>query len=110
MENGFKAPGTCIQGGEISGKIAKTVFEDMCQTGQTPAQIISAKGLVQVSDTSELETHIDTVLAANPDKVAAYRGGKDKLIGFFVGQVMRATEGKANPKVVNTLLGKKLVE
>ena len=97
-----------IQDGTISTTIAKTVYEEMRQTGHDPEAIIQAKGLRQVSDTDTLQAAIAEVLAANPDKVAAYRGGKEKLLGFFVGQVMRATQGKANPQMVNTLLRQQL--
>ena len=79
----------------ISGRIAKEVFEEMFATGQPAAAIVEAKGLKQVTDTGAIEAAIDAVLAANPDKVADYRGGKDKLFGFFVGQVMKNTGGKA---------------
>ena len=92
----------------ISGKIAKTVFEKMWQSGQTADQIIKAEGLKQVTDTSAIEGLVDEVIAANPDQVAEYLGGKDKLIGFFVGKVMQASQGKANPGMVNQLLKKKL--
>ncbi|MCP4747573.1 MAG: Asp-tRNA(Asn)/Glu-tRNA(Gln) amidotransferase subunit GatB [Desulfobacteraceae bacterium] len=94
--------------GAISGKIAKTVFEEMSSTGKPPKQIVEEKGLVQVSDTSIIEKEIDAVIAANPNEVERYKDGQKKLIGFFVGQVMRATKGKANPKMVNELLMKKL--
>ena len=97
-----------IQDGTISTTIAKTVYEEMRQTGHDPEAIIEAEGLRQVSDTDTLQAAIAEVLAANPDKVAAYRGGKEKLLGFFVGQVMRATQGKANPQMVNTLLRQQL--
>ena len=97
-----------IQDNTISTTIAKTVYEEMRQTAQPPEEIIEAKGLRQVSDTDTLQAAIAKVLTANPDKVEAYRGGKEKLIGFFVGQVMRATQGKANPQMVNTLLRQKL--
>ena len=97
-----------IQDNTISTTIAKTVYEEMRQTGQPPEAIIEAKGLRQVSDTDTLQAAIAEVLAANPDKVAAYRGGKEKLLGFFVGQVMRATQGKANPQMVNALLRQQL--
>lgn len=97
-----------IHSGKISGKIAKTVFEDMQTSGQPPEQIVEAKGLVQVSDTGELEAQIGHVMAANPDKVEAYRGGKEKLLGFFVGQIMKAMQGKANPQLLNELLKQKL--
>jgi len=92
----------------ISGKIAKQVFAEMARSGQGPEKIVESWGLAQVSDAQALEKIVDEVLAANPKEVAAYQGGKPKLIGFFVGQVMRATRGKANPKVVNELLLKKL--
>jgi aspartyl-tRNA(Asn)/glutamyl-tRNA(Gln) amidotransferase subunit B len=92
----------------ISGKIAKTVFEKMWQSGQTADQIINAEGLKQVTDTGAIEGLVDEVIAANPDQVAEYLGGKDKLIGFFVGKVMQASQGKANPGMVNQLLKKKL--
>ena len=80
----------------------------MVETGADPAAIVEAKGLRQVTDTGAIEAAIDAVLAAQADKVAEYRAGRDKLFGFFVGQVMRATQGKANPALVNELLRKKL--
>ncbi len=92
----------------ISGKIAKDVFAEMFATGKAPAAIVEEKGLKQVTDTGFIETVINEVIAENPDNVAAYRGGKDKLFGFFVGQVMKKTQGKANPGAVNDLLKKKL--
>ncbi|PKU23889.1 Asp-tRNA(Asn)/Glu-tRNA(Gln) amidotransferase subunit GatB [Telmatospirillum siberiense] len=92
----------------ISGRIAKEVFELMVETGKAPADIVAEKGLKQVTDTGAIESSIDAVLAANADKVAEYRGGKDKLFGFFVGQVMKATAGKANPAMLNDILKKKL--
>ena len=92
----------------ISGKIAKTVFEQMVATGQTPEAIVAEQGLSQVSDSGAIEAAIAAVLDANPDKVAEYRSGKDKLFGFFVGQVMKATQGKANPGKVNALLKERL--
>ena len=94
--------------GTISGRIAKEVFENMLESGKSPETIVDEKGLKQVSDTGEIETMIDEILAANADKVEEYRGGKDKLYGFFVGQVMKKTGGKANPQVVNQLLRPKL--
>ncbi len=97
-----------ISDGTISGKIAKDVFEEMYATGRDAADVVEEKGLKQVSDTGEIEAMIDQVLADNPDNVEAYRGGKDKLFGFFVGQVMKASQGKANPGVVNEILRKKL--
>jgi aspartyl-tRNA(Asn)/glutamyl-tRNA(Gln) amidotransferase subunit B len=97
-----------VESGTISGKIAKTVFDEMWKTGHSPGRIVEEKGLVQVSDTVEIEKIIDEVLAKESGKVEEYRSGKDKLFGFFVGQVMRASKGKANPGVVNEILLKKL--
>jgi aspartyl-tRNA(Asn)/glutamyl-tRNA(Gln) amidotransferase subunit B len=93
-----------IDQGVISGKIAKTVFEEMARTGEAAASIIARQGLAQVSDQGELERIVDEVLAAFPDEVAGFRGGKTKLMGFFVGQVMKATRGRANPRKVNAIL------
>lgn len=92
----------------ISGKIAKTVFEKMWQSGLSADRIIEDEGLKQVTDTKAIEDLVDQVIAANPDQVAEYLGGKDKLIGFFVGKVMQASQGKANPGMVNQLLIKRL--
>lgn len=97
-----------IADGTISGRLAKDVFAEMVASGADPAMIIEAKGLRQVTDSGAIEAAIDAVLAAQADKVAEYRAGRDKLYSFFVGQVMRATQGKANPALVNELLGKKL--
>ena len=97
-----------ISDGTISGRIAKDVFAEMVETGGDPAAIVEEKGLKQVSDSGAIETMIDDVLAANQDKVEEYRGGKDKLFGFFVGQVMKASKGQANPGMVNQLLKSKL--
>ncbi len=93
-----------IDKGIISGKIAKTVFDEMWQSGKPAARIVEEKGLVQVSDTGEIEKIIDEIITANMGQVEEYRGGKEKVFGFFVGQVMRASKGKANPAVVNDLL------
>lgn len=93
-----------IDNGTISGKIAKTVFEEMFLSGDTPEKIVADKGLVQVSDVASIKTVISEVMGENPDSVEGYRSGKDKLFGFFVGQVMKKTGGKANPSVVNDLL------
>lgn len=92
----------------ISGKIAKTVFEEMAKSAKPAKQIVAEKGLAQVSDSSALEGEIDTLIAAHPDEVARFKAGNTKLMGFFVGQVMKATQGKANPKLVNQILSKKL--
>ncbi len=92
----------------ISGKIAKDVLDEMIETGKDAAAIVEEKGLKQITDTGAIEKAVDEVIAANPDKVAEYKSGKDKLFGFFVGQVMKATQGKANPGAVNDLLKKKL--
>lgn len=92
----------------ISGKIAKDVFAEMYETGKNAADIVEEKGLKQVTDTGAIEAIVDEVLAENPDNVAAYKGGKDKLMGFFVGQVMKKSGGKANPAMANELLKKKL--
>jgi len=97
-----------IDEGVISGKIGKTVFDDMARTGVSPKQIVEEKGLVQVTDTAAIETVVDQVLANSGKEVEAYKGGKTKLLGFFVGQVMKETRGKANPKLVNEILRRKL--
>ncbi len=92
----------------INGRIAKDVFEAMVDSGQDPTAIVEAKGLRQVTDTGAIDAAIDAVIAANADKAAEYRLGKDKLFGFFVGQVMKAMAGKGNPALVNDILKKKL--
>jgi aspartyl-tRNA(Asn)/glutamyl-tRNA(Gln) amidotransferase subunit B len=97
-----------IEDGTISGKIAKDVFADMFESGKDAATVVEEKGLKQVSDSGAIEAMIDEVIAGNADKVAEYRGGKDKLFGFFVGQVMKASQGQANPGMVNRLLRAKL--
>ena len=97
-----------VDGGTISAKIANDIFGDLFEKGVMPEAYVKEKGLVQISDTSALEAAVDEVLAANPAEVEAYRGGKTKLMSFFVGQIMRATKGKANPALVNELLAKKL--
>ncbi|MBN8511494.1 MAG: Asp-tRNA(Asn)/Glu-tRNA(Gln) amidotransferase subunit GatB [Rickettsiales bacterium] len=97
-----------IENGTISGKIAKTVFEEMFNSGKNAEDIVKEKGLVQVSDRSIIEVVVDQVIAANPDSVKAYKEGKDKLFGFFVGQVMQKTGGKASPAMVNEILKEKL--
>ncbi|MHA6722596.1 Asp-tRNA(Asn)/Glu-tRNA(Gln) amidotransferase subunit GatB [Sphingomonas sp. RS2018] len=97
-----------VADGTLSGSLAKQVFEIMLETGQDPGAIVEERGLKQTSDTGAIEAEIAKVMAANEDKVADYRGGKDKLFGFFVGQTMKAMAGKANPAVVNDLLKKAL--
>ncbi len=97
-----------ISDGTISGRIAKDVFADMFETGKDAAAIVKEKGLRQVSDAGEITGLIDGVLAANEDKVAEIKAGKDKLFGFFVGQVMKQSQGKANPALVNQVLREKL--
>jgi aspartyl-tRNA(Asn)/glutamyl-tRNA(Gln) amidotransferase subunit B len=97
-----------IEAGTISGKIAKGVFDEMWATGQEPTRIVEEQGLVQVSDAGAIEQVIDEVLAASPGQVEQYRCGNEKVFGFFVGQVMKASKGKANPGLVNELLKKKL--
>lgn len=92
----------------ISGKIAKDVFLKLWETGKSPSQLVDELGLKQITDTSVIEQEIDNILAANADKVAEYKSGKQQLFGFFVGLVMKATQGKANPGAVNDLLKKKL--
>jgi aspartyl-tRNA(Asn)/glutamyl-tRNA(Gln) amidotransferase subunit B len=99
-----------IDAGTISGKIAKTVFEEMYRTGRPAEAIVKEKGLVQISDEGALEALIDEVLQAHPNERDAYRQGKSQLLGFFVGQVMKRSQGKANPGKVNELLKKKLSE
>jgi aspartyl-tRNA(Asn)/glutamyl-tRNA(Gln) amidotransferase subunit B len=88
--------------------MAKTIFEKMWQTGKNADQIIDAEGLKQVTDSGAIEELVNEVIAANPEQVTEYLAGKEKLIGFFVGKVMQASKGKANPGLVNQLLKKKL--
>jgi aspartyl-tRNA(Asn)/glutamyl-tRNA(Gln) amidotransferase subunit B len=97
-----------VDAGEISGKIAKTVFEELYRTGEDPAQVVSRLGLVQISDEAALAGVIDAILSANPKQLADYRAGKEKLFGYFAGQVMKETKGQANPQLLNELLKKKL--
>jgi aspartyl-tRNA(Asn)/glutamyl-tRNA(Gln) amidotransferase subunit B len=97
-----------LDSGSINNNQAKEVLVEMFSSGKTAADVIAEKGFEQVSDTSVIEKIVDDVIAANEAQVAAYRGGNDKLFGFFVGQVMKASQGKANPKVVNELLREKL--
>ena len=97
-----------VADGTLSGSLAKQVFEVMLETGDAPSKIVDERGLKQTSDTGAIDAVIAQIMAANADKVADYRGGKDKLFGFFVGQTMKAMGGKANPGVVNDLLKKAL--
>ncbi len=97
-----------IDSGAISGKIAKAVFEEMMESGARPAAIVEKKGLTQITDTSAIEAEVEKTIGANPKQVEDYKNGKIKLIGFFVGQVMKATKGKASPEVVNKILKEKL--
>lgn len=97
-----------IKDGTLSGKLAKDVLEVMFETGKAPAEIVEERGLKQVTDTGAIEAVIDQVMAANASKVEEYRSGKDKLFGFFVGQTMKAMQGKGNPALVNEVLKKKL--
>ncbi|MEQ9813280.1 MAG: Asp-tRNA(Asn)/Glu-tRNA(Gln) amidotransferase subunit GatB, partial [Azospirillaceae bacterium] len=92
----------------VSGRLAKEVFAEMLESGRDAEAIVDAKGLRQVTDTGEIEGIVDAVIAENQDKVAEYQGGKDKLFGFFVGQVMKRSQGKANPKLVNEILKGKI--
>lgn len=97
-----------IKDGTISGKIAKDVFDEMFETSKDPGAIVEEKGLTQITDTGEIEAIVDQIIADNPGQVETYRSGKTGLMGWFVGQVMKATQGKANPKSVNDLLKSKL--
>jgi len=97
-----------VADGTISGTIAKQVLEIMLETGEGAAEIVEKRGLKQTSDTGAIDAEIDKILAANADKVAEYKGGKQALFGFFVGQTMKAMQGKANPQVVNEQLRAKL--
>lgn len=97
-----------IEAGTISGKMAKDIIVEMYRTGKPPKTIIEEKGMVQITDEAALEKTIAGVIAANPTQIEQYRAGKEKLFGYFVGQVMKATEGKANPQLINELLKKML--
>jgi aspartyl-tRNA(Asn)/glutamyl-tRNA(Gln) amidotransferase subunit B len=94
--------------GTISGKIAKDVFEEMYRTGERPEKIVRDKGWVQILDEGEIEKAVEKAIDSNPKQVEDYRKGKEKLFGFFVGEVMKQTKGKANPNLVNEVLRKKL--
>jgi aspartyl-tRNA(Asn)/glutamyl-tRNA(Gln) amidotransferase subunit B len=97
-----------VADGTISGKQAKDVFAEMAETGDAPEDIVERRGMQQISDSGALEAMAEDVIAANPDKAEAYRAGKKGLLGFFVGQVMHASGGQANPKAVSEILERKL--
>ncbi|MDZ7639127.1 MAG: hypothetical protein U5J83_12905 [Bryobacterales bacterium] len=97
-----------IEKGEISGKLAKEIFAKMMETGDAAPTIMEREGLKQISDSGELESIVDAVIAGNPAQVEQYRGGKTAVAGFLVGQVMKASRGQANPQAVNEILRRKL--
>jgi len=97
-----------IENGTISGKIAKTVFEEMYGTGKDAEAVVKEKGLIQISDEGAIEKVVDEIIAKHTTEVERYRGGEEKLLGFFVGQAMKTMKGKANPQKLNELLRKKL--
>ena len=97
-----------VDKGTISGKIAKTVFLEMMASGKDPQTIVEEKNLLQVSDEGELLSLVKEIVAANPEQAKDYRDGKDRLMGYFVGQLMKKTRGKANPKIANELFAKEL--
>jgi len=94
---------TLVDQGTISGKLAKTVFENMVATGKDPEAIVKEKGLIQISDTGALEALAQEIINANPKEAADYRAGKTKVLGFFVGQLMKQTRGQANPQLANEI-------
>jgi aspartyl-tRNA(Asn)/glutamyl-tRNA(Gln) amidotransferase subunit B len=97
-----------IDNGTISGKIAKTVFEALWHGEGSVDEIVERRGLKQITDSAAIEAMVDTVIRENPQQVQQYRDGKEQVLGFFVGRVMKASRGKANPQQVNTLLREKL--
>jgi aspartyl-tRNA(Asn)/glutamyl-tRNA(Gln) amidotransferase subunit B len=97
-----------VEGGEVSGPAAKTVFEEMFLSGKNAGEIVKEKGLSQISDNTEIENAVDTVLNDNPKAVADFQAGKEQAIGFLVGQIMKATKGRANPGMVREILVAKL--
>ena len=105
---GLAAMLALIEKGTISGKIAKTVFEEMYRTGKDAEVVVKEKGLVQISDGSAIEKLVDEVIAKHPAEAERFKAGEEKLLGFLVGQVMKASKGKANPQMLNELLKKKL--
>ena len=98
-----------VESGAISGSQAREVFSEMFQSGKGPAEIIKAKGFEQVSDTGALEAMVDQIIAGNPDKVAEVKAGNDKAMNWFTGQVMKLSQGKANPKIVTEMVKKRVV-
>jgi Asp-tRNA(Asn)/Glu-tRNA(Gln) amidotransferase B subunit len=105
---GLAALIAAVESGEITGPAAKDVFAEMVKHGGDPRQIIAERGLAQISDESTIGAIVNEILAANPDKVDQYRAGKTGLMGFFVGQVVRSTSGRANPQAVQRVLGARL--
>ena len=99
---------TLMDDGTISGKIAKEVFDEMFDSGKDASDIVDEKGLKQISDSGEISAIVGQIIADNPEQAAEYRGGNTKVVGWFTGQVMKATQGKANPQMVNELLREKL--
>ncbi len=97
-----------LEDGTLSNRLAKDVFENMTITGHAPTVIVEEKGLKQITDTGAIEAAVDDIIAANPGQAEQFRGGNEKVMGWFVGQVMKATGGKANPKAVNQILRNKL--
>jgi aspartyl-tRNA(Asn)/glutamyl-tRNA(Gln) amidotransferase subunit B len=98
---------TIVDGGTISGRIAKDVFAEMAASGKGAAEIVKSRGLAQISDQGELEAIVERVITENPESAAALKGGKDKALQFLMGQVMKATKGKANPALASELIRKK---
>jgi aspartyl-tRNA(Asn)/glutamyl-tRNA(Gln) amidotransferase subunit B len=97
-----------IDNGTISGNIGRKVFDTMVKTGEAPQTIVEKQGLGQISDTSALDGVVDQIIADNPSEAERYKGGDKKLVGFFMGQIMKATKGQANPQMVNQILREKL--
>ncbi|MGH7783698.1 MAG: Asp-tRNA(Asn)/Glu-tRNA(Gln) amidotransferase subunit GatB, partial [Candidatus Binatia bacterium] len=97
-----------IDNGKISGRIAKTIFDALLDSDQSPLEIVKKRGLEQVSDAGSIEAAVEQILSAHPKQVADYRGGNEKILGFLIGQIMKATQGKANPQKVNEILKTKL--
>ncbi len=106
--NHFAGMMKLIDNGTISGKIAKTIYEEMFNTGNQPDAIVKEKGLLQITDEDEITKIVDQAMVDNPSSVQDYRNGQKKALGFLVGQVMKLSKGKANPQLVNKILTKKL--